>query len=62
MRGDTRLHEWLDRAEISAMLDDHISGRRNVADLIWACLQLAGWDRRISRIRAAAKTAVLAPA
>ncbi|MCZ6765327.1 MAG: asparagine synthase (glutamine-hydrolyzing) [bacterium] len=50
---DTHLHDWLDRNELNAMLDDHLSGRRNVRTLIWACLQLAGWDRRISRIRSA---------
>ncbi|HKQ47375.1 MAG TPA: asparagine synthase (glutamine-hydrolyzing) [Phycisphaerae bacterium] len=49
-----RLHEWLDAEELRRMLDDHISGRRNSADLIWACLQLAGWDRRVGRIRSEA--------
>jgi asparagine synthase (glutamine-hydrolysing) len=50
----TRLHDWLDRAELQAMLDDHTSGRRDVARLIWGCAQLAGWDRRVAGIRAAA--------
>lgn len=47
----SNLHQWLNRAELERMFNDHVSGRRNVADLIWACLQLAGWDRRMSRIR-----------
>ncbi|HUN81892.1 MAG TPA: asparagine synthase-related protein, partial [Phycisphaerae bacterium] len=49
----SRIHEWLDPAELRRMLDDHQSGRRDVAGLIWVCLQLAGWDRRISAVRKA---------
>lgn len=47
----TRLHDWLDRRELRAILDDHCSGRIDLAELIWACLQLNGWDRRMSRVR-----------
>jgi len=49
--GGTRLHEWLDREELRRMMDDHCSGRLDLAELIWTCLQLAGWDRRMSRVR-----------
>jgi asparagine synthase (glutamine-hydrolysing) len=51
---DGRLHDWLDRGELIAMLDDHCAGRRDMAELIWTCVQLAGWDRRIAAIRSAA--------
>ena len=48
---DSHLHDWLDNRALQTMLDDHMSGRRNVARLLWACLQLAGWDRRVTRLR-----------
>jgi asparagine synthase (glutamine-hydrolysing) len=48
---DHHLCDWLDSTEIQAMFDDHVSGRRNSGRLIWACMQLAGWDRKISSIR-----------
>jgi hypothetical protein len=48
---DHHLGEWLDPAEIQAMFNDHVSGRRNAGRLIWACLQLAGWDRMITSVR-----------
>jgi asparagine synthase (glutamine-hydrolysing) len=48
---DHHLSEWLDPAEIKLMFNDHVSGRRNVGRLIWACLQLAGWDRMTTSIR-----------
>jgi asparagine synthase (glutamine-hydrolysing) len=47
----SNLHQWLSRSELERMFDDHLLGRRNVADLIWACLQLSGWDRRMTHIR-----------
>ena len=55
---DTHLHDWLDRRELEAMLDDHCSGRKDVARLIWGCAQLAGWDRRVTGIRNAARSRV----
>lgn len=45
------VHQWLDPATVKTMLDDHVSGRCDAANLIWACLQLAQWDARLSRIR-----------
>jgi asparagine synthase (glutamine-hydrolysing) len=48
---DHHLFDWLDRNELHAAIDDHMRGRRNGARLIWACLQLAGWDRKITSIR-----------
>lgn len=52
LRGSgSRLCDWLDRECLEQMLSDHVSGRRNVSGLIWACLQLASWDRRMARIR-----------
>lgn len=47
----THLGQWLDPGELRRMLDDHTSGRRNLSGLIWACLQLARWDRRMVAIR-----------
>jgi asparagine synthase (glutamine-hydrolysing) len=49
------LHDWLDKSLLKQMLEDHVSGKRDVADLIWACLQLSGWDRRIRAIRSKAE-------
>jgi len=45
------LHDWLDKNELKNILDTHIAGKRKLDDLIWSCLQLAGWDRRITKIR-----------
>jgi asparagine synthase (glutamine-hydrolysing) len=45
------VREWVNETEVRRMLDDHVSSRRNSAELIWACLQLAGWDARVRRIR-----------
>jgi asparagine synthase (glutamine-hydrolysing) len=51
---DHHLGEWLDMSVVHRMLDDHIAGRRDASALLWACLQLAGWDRRLRRIRSGA--------
>ena len=48
---DHHLCEWLDPTEIQTLFNDHVSGRRNAGRLIWACLQLAGWDRMITSVR-----------
>lgn len=47
------LHDWLDEATLGRILDDHIAERRDNSFLLWACLQLAGWDRRGSAVRQA---------
>jgi asparagine synthase (glutamine-hydrolysing) len=48
---DSHLPDWLDHRALQAMLNDHLSGRCDVARLIWACLQLAGWDLRVTQFR-----------
>jgi len=48
---ESRLHDWLDYRQLQAMLEDHMSGRRNVARIMWSCLQLACWDRRVTSLR-----------
>lgn len=48
-----QLHDWLNRAELERVWNDHQSGRQDRADLIWSCLQLAGWERRMRRIEQA---------
>lgn len=45
------VHDLLDSGELRRILDDHTSGKQNRAGLIWACLQLAQWGRRMSEIR-----------
>ncbi len=47
----THLGDWLDAGTLRQVLDDHTRGRRNVSGLIWACLQLSNWDRRMTRLR-----------
>ncbi len=54
----TAIGDWLDCDELRGMLDDHVSGRRNLSGLIWACLQLASWQRRIRGIRGGRHAAV----
>jgi asparagine synthase (glutamine-hydrolysing) len=49
--GDHALGDWLDMAVVRRMYEDHVGGRRDAATLLWACLQLAGWDRRMRQIR-----------
>ncbi len=48
---ETRLHEWLDADTLRRIMDEHVTGKSDHARLIWTCLQLAGWDRRMTRIR-----------
>jgi len=45
-----------DQAELRRMLDDHVAGRADVSNLIWACIQLTNWDDRIARVRSGAGT------
>ena len=42
------------------MLDDHVAGRVDASNLIWACVQLVKWDDRMARIRGAADRATAA--
>jgi asparagine synthetase B (glutamine-hydrolysing) len=51
--GNEALYEWLDRGELQRVFEDHQSGRRDNKNLIWAALQLAGWHRRVARLRSA---------
>jgi|CXWL01.1.fsa_nt_gi asparagine synthase (glutamine-hydrolysing) len=53
------LHQWLDKSRLRQMLDDHISGKHEVSDLIWACIQLAGWERRVRAICGRSESASL---
>ena len=48
--GDSRLLEWIDKKELSRVFDDHQAGKADNKLLIWACIQLAGWDRRVRAI------------
>jgi len=48
---DHSLAEWLNMNVVQQVYDEHVSGRRDCASLLWACLQLAGWDRRMREIR-----------
>ncbi|RIK68613.1 MAG: asparagine synthase (glutamine-hydrolyzing) [Planctomycetota bacterium] len=49
----SHIGEWLDKGELRRILDDHCSGRRNLSGLIWSCIQLVQWDRRITSVRGA---------
>jgi len=40
------LHEWLDRNELSARLEDYLSGRRAIGLQVWRWLSLEAWARR----------------
>ena len=48
---DTRLRDWLDPAALDHMVAAHMRGEGNYERVIWACLQLAGWDRRMKDIQ-----------
>lgn len=58
MAREGRLHEWLDPRELRRMLNDHHGGATDASMLIWACLQLAAWDKRIRSIRSSAPAMV----
>lgn len=53
--GGHSLPEWLDMRIARDVFEEHVSGRRDCASLLWACLQLAGWDRRMREIRRGAE-------
>ncbi len=57
-----RLLDWLNHRELRRMLDEHQRGAVDASQLIWACLQLSTWDRRIRSIqsKAGATLAVVA--
>ena len=46
-----RLHDWIDSRVLRQVLDDHQQCKTDASQLIWACLQLAAWDRRIRSIQ-----------
>lgn len=48
---DHSMADWLDMNVVNRMFDDHLQGRRDASGIIWACVQLAGWDRRMKKIR-----------
>jgi asparagine synthase (glutamine-hydrolysing) len=54
-----RLHDWLDSRVLRRVLDDHQQCKTDASQLIWACLQLAAWDRRIRSIQTRASTGQL---
>jgi asparagine synthase (glutamine-hydrolysing) len=43
MGQDARLFEWLDRATVHALINDHLAGRENRRLLIWSLLSLEEW-------------------
>jgi asparagine synthase (glutamine-hydrolysing) len=43
LRGDARLFEYLDRATVHALVDDHLDGRENRRLLIWSLLCFEHW-------------------
>ena len=51
---DGGLHDWLAPEVLCKVLDDHCLEVRDNSFLIWACLQIAGWDDRQRAIRSAA--------
>jgi asparagine synthase (glutamine-hydrolysing) len=55
-----RLHEWLDRRVLRAMLDDHSTGRHDASALIWGCLQLAAWEKRMANLSQTVRGGVMA--
>ncbi len=56
--GGHSLSEWLNMRVAREVFDDHVSDRRDCASLLWACLQLAGWDRRMREIRRCADASI----
>ncbi len=43
--GDARIYEWLDRATVHRLVEDHRAGRENRRLLIWSLLYLETWAR-----------------
>jgi asparagine synthase (glutamine-hydrolysing) len=48
---ETSLNSWIDKSEMRRAFSDHQEGRVDNKRLIWAGLQLSGWDQRMRRIR-----------
>jgi asparagine synthase (glutamine-hydrolysing) len=48
---NSELHNWLEKKELLKILDDHIGGKRNNNYLIWSCIQLSGWSRKVKNVR-----------
>ena len=38
--GDARIYEWMDRASVHALIDEHLSGKENRRLLIWSLLSV----------------------
>ena len=42
-RGQPRIFEFLDRAAVLALVDEHLEGKQNRRLLIWSLLNLESW-------------------
>jgi asparagine synthase (glutamine-hydrolysing) len=45
LAGNARIYEWLDRATVHRLIEDHRTGRENRRLLIWSLLYLETWAR-----------------
>ncbi len=45
LNGKARIYDWLDRATVHRLIEDHRAGRENRRLLIWSLLYLETWAR-----------------